>query len=70
MIDCFPSSQSISNAITDSLNSHTKEKFKDISNPYGDGGASQRIINVLEKIDLNGLTKKKFHDLGSSKKTH
>lgn len=70
VIDCFPSSQSISNAITDSLNSHTKEKLKDISNPYGDGGASRRIINVLEKIDLNGLTKKKFHDLGSSKKTH
>lgn len=63
VIDCIPTSQSISEAITYSLNSHTKDKLKDIRNPYGDGGASQRIINVLEKINLNGIIKKKFHDL-------
>ena len=63
VIDCMPKSQSISEAITYSLNSHTKDKLKDIRNPYGDGGASQRVINVLEKINLNGIMKKKFHDL-------
>ena len=55
VIDCIPTSQSISEAIASSLNSHTKDKLKDIRNPYGDGGASQRIINVLEKINLNGI---------------
>ena len=63
VIDCIPTSQSIFEAITYSLNSHTKDKLKDIRNPYGDGGASQRVINVLEKIDLNSIIKKKFHDL-------
>lgn len=63
VIDCIPTSQSIYEAITYSLNSHTIDKLKDVRNPYGDGGASQRIINVLEKINLNGIIKKKFNDL-------
>ena len=28
--------------------------------PYGDGNTSRRIIEILEKIDFEGLTQKSF----------
>ena len=63
VIDCNAQTESISNAIYKALASNEKNHLVDIENPYGDGGASQRIINVLEKLNLNGIIKKKFHDL-------
>ena len=63
VINCHAKTESISNAIHKALASKEKNDLVAIENPYGDGGASQRIINVLEKINLNGIIKKKFHDL-------
>lgn len=46
--------------------SNTK-KFIDILNtainPYGDGKSVQKVISILEKIDLNNLKSKKFYDI-------
>jgi len=33
-----------------------------VHNPYGDGGASRRIVDVLQHHPLEGLLKKRFHD--------
>jgi len=63
VINCHAKSQNISEAISNALALKSKNDLVDIKNPYGNGGASQRIVNILEKINLNGIIKKKFHDL-------
>jgi len=35
----------------------------EITNPYGDGGASVRVLNIIKSINLNGLWQKSFYDL-------
>ena len=32
-------------------------------NPYGEGGASEKVVDTLKHYDLSGLTKKSFYDL-------
>tara|TARA_B100000029_G_scaffold465246_1_gene499793 strand:- start:706 stop:1866 length:1161 start_codon:yes stop_codon:yes gene_type:complete len=42
-------------------------KIKKIKNPYGLGGASQRIIKILKKISFKNILKKKFYNLSLPK---
>lgn len=35
----------------------------DVTNPYGDGNSSRKIIDVLKKIDLKALRTKRFYDI-------
>jgi UDP-N-acetylglucosamine 2-epimerase len=46
------------------LNSKKNFKFK---NPYGRGGASNKIIRVLENLNYNSLLKKSFYDIPNKK---
>ena len=56
-----------SNDITKALNKIYKLSFKQIlknsKNPYGDGGASKKIIKILQKINYEDILRKKFFDL-------
>jgi UDP-hydrolysing UDP-N-acetyl-D-glucosamine 2-epimerase len=38
-------------------------------NPYGDGGASARIVQLLATHSLDGLVRKRFHDLDCRERT-
>jgi len=40
-----------------------QNKLKKTKNPYGDGGASDKIIKVLERLKLNNILKKKFFSI-------
>lgn len=55
------------NKILESLNFMYSDKFqsklKNVKNPYGDGGASIKIVDTLKKIKLEGIIKKTFYDL-------
>jgi GDP/UDP-N,N'-diacetylbacillosamine 2-epimerase (hydrolysing) len=33
-----------------------------VQNPYGEGGASEKIVRVLEEMGLDAILKKKFYD--------
>lgn len=63
VIDCKPDYSSIKNAIDLALSESFKDKLKNVVNPYGTGNASEKIIDVLKKIELKGLLKKQFYDL-------
>lgn len=63
IIDCEPNRLSIANAIANLYTSQFQSRLKGTSNPYGSGGASERIVAVLEEQDLSQLVKKKFYDL-------
>jgi len=43
----------IKSAIINALSNDTKKKCQKIINPYGDGKASDRIVKVLENLDIN-----------------
>ena len=63
MIDCEPNKNSIGKAITKLYSSEFQTTLTLAKNPYGVGGASDKIIRKLEKINLREEIKKKFYDL-------
>jgi GDP/UDP-N,N'-diacetylbacillosamine 2-epimerase (hydrolysing) len=63
VINCQPTRASITSAINTLYSDDFQRKLTDARNPYGDGGASERIVNVLRSVDLRDITKKKFADL-------
>lgn len=63
VIDCAPISKEISNSIEIAYSNEFRLKLKNLVNPYGSGGASDKIIKVLEKNNLNNIIKKNFFDV-------
>lgn len=63
VFNCRPERQQVLNTILQAF----EFKCKDLKNPYGDGKASDRIIEVLKKQDnFRGLLKKQFYETGLS----
>jgi GDP/UDP-N,N'-diacetylbacillosamine 2-epimerase (hydrolysing) len=63
VINCRPTRASISSAIITLYSDEFQCGLADARNPYGDGGASERVVDVLRSVDLKDITKKKFADL-------
>ena len=67
VIDCEPSSDSILKAIHTTFSSEFKTRLLSTKNPYGSGGASRTIVDILETSSFDNLLKKSFYDLTSEK---
>ena len=63
VIDCRPNRREILRAIDTLYSDQFQDGLPHTVNPYGDGGASERIVAVLKKCDPEMLLKKRFHDL-------
>ena len=63
IIDCQPTEKSIYKAIKKLYSEEFQEIIKNVKNPYGLGGASEKIVKVLEKISFDDILKKKFYNL-------
>ncbi|MCW7462975.1 UDP-N-acetylglucosamine 2-epimerase [Leptospira limi] len=63
VIDCDPNYENIKSAFLKLYSSEFQSFLPNVMNPYGEGGASEKIVKVLEKFDLTGILKKKFFDL-------
>ena len=63
VIDCEPDKLSISNALEKLFSPEFRAMLSTVENPYGTGGASEKITRNLESIDLNGLLKKQFFNI-------
>lgn len=63
VIDCAPRRAAIGAAIERLYSPAFQATLAAVHNPYGDGGASARIVEVLRDHPLDGLTVKPFHDL-------
>ena len=63
VIDCKFENKKILKAINYSLNKRNQKTLVNIKNPYGNGGATRRIISLLKKENFNNLIKKKFYDI-------
>lgn len=65
VVDCAPERGAIRAALDTVLSESFRQMLPAVVNPYGSGGASQRIVKVLEAVALDDLLKKRFHDLPS-----
>lgn len=63
VIDCLPERSAIIHALTRAYSDEFQNKLKSVINPYGKGGASQSIVEILESTKLEGIVKKSFHDI-------
>ena len=63
VIDCKPNRKSISKALTKLYSKNFQERLKNTINPYGNGGASDSIVKIIENFSLNNIIKKQFYDL-------
>ena len=63
IINCQPTRQEIKVAITQLYSSQFQVQLPNVHNPYGDGGASDRVLAVIKQLKLDGLAQKTFHDL-------
>lgn len=63
VIDCAPDCASIVAAIYTLYSSSFQASLENVDSPYGDGGASEKVIDVLKHFDIGNITKKSFYDL-------
>jgi len=63
VIDCEPNTNSIKKAFDKLYSSKFKSKLKNISNPYGKGHATKRMLKILKNKTLPKNQKKVFYNL-------
>ncbi len=63
VIDCAADRDNIAGALKRLYSSEFRAKLGTARNPYGDGGASARVVETLAGIDLSDILKKRFFDL-------
>jgi GDP/UDP-N,N'-diacetylbacillosamine 2-epimerase (hydrolysing) len=63
VINCQPEEEQISRALLKLFSPEFNSSLATTSNPYGEGGASDSIVNVLRDIQLDGIIQKTFHGL-------
>lgn len=63
IIDCVPNKKSILQALDIFHSESFQKQLKSVQNPYGDGMASKKIIEVLKQVDLGSLLKKVFYNI-------
>jgi GDP/UDP-N,N'-diacetylbacillosamine 2-epimerase (hydrolysing) len=63
VIDCSNGKKEIVEAINKALSSDFQKELINTKNPYGTGGASKKIIEIIKEVDFNNILKKKFYDL-------
>lgn len=66
VIDCEPNYESILQAFKKLYSTEFQYELSKVVNPYGDGQASKKIVEVLKSFQLKNLLKKKFYDINFS----
>ena len=63
VIECEPNKDSILKSFEKLYSKEFQETLKTTINPYGDGCASKKIVEILKSVDLKNILKKSFYDL-------
>ena len=63
VIDCEPFRSNITAALEKLFSVDFKTDLNQITNPYGEGGASALVIEVLKSHSIDHIAKKVFCDL-------
>jgi GDP/UDP-N,N'-diacetylbacillosamine 2-epimerase (hydrolysing) len=62
VISCEPSRKSITAAINKLYDADFQLNLQRVTNPYGEGGASEKVVSVIRTVALDHLLKKRFFD--------
>ena len=60
VIGCEPNKLSIVAAIKKLYSEEFRANLRNVINPYGNGGSSELIVNIIEKYPLTKILKKKL----------
>jgi GDP/UDP-N,N'-diacetylbacillosamine 2-epimerase (hydrolysing) len=63
VIDCAAERRAIAGAVATLFSPAFRATLAAVRNPYGDGGASERIVAILRSHPLDNLVNKSFHDI-------
>lgn len=63
VINCRAGRHEISAAIQELYSPAFQASLASVRNPYGDGGASERVLELIKQLQLTGLTQKTFYDV-------
>lgn len=63
VINCEPNFESIGAAIRKLYSDEFQANLENTSNPYGEGGASEKVLSIIKNYSFEGILKKEFHDL-------
>jgi GDP/UDP-N,N'-diacetylbacillosamine 2-epimerase (hydrolysing) len=63
VIDCASNRQAIGAALAQAATPAFQASLPDVVNPYGNGGASEKIVDILRTYPLTGILKKSFYNL-------
>lgn len=63
VLNCDSTRQSIAAALVRLYDPDFQAALRLVRNPYGEGGASEKVVETLKNYLLYGLVKKKFYDL-------
>jgi len=63
VIDCDPVCQSITLAIEQLYSPDFQAQLLNVRNPYGEGGASEKVVEMIRKNVFDCALKKRFYDL-------
>lgn len=63
VINCEPTQQSISRALSTVFDPSFRSTLMSTKNPYGSAGASEKIVKIVKNHDLKNLLKKSFFNL-------
>jgi GDP/UDP-N,N'-diacetylbacillosamine 2-epimerase (hydrolysing) len=67
VIDCDPKKEAILTAVKKLYSKEFQDQLKNVKNPYGKGGASEKIKKILKEVDLTDILKKRFYDFKRDK---
>ncbi len=62
VIDCKPDREAIGAALNQLFSPAFRATLTTVRNPYGEGGASEKIVRLLKDYPLDLILKKSFHD--------
>lgn len=63
VINCEPTKASITNALKRLYSNDFQSNLSQVVNPYGVGGASKKVVDILKNYPINSSIKKIFYDL-------
>lgn len=62
VIDCETSEKDITKAFKKLYSPSFRKHLQTVENPYGTGGATEKIISVLKQVDMSNLIIKRFYN--------
>lgn len=64
VIEAAPTRESIATALRKLYSEDFHASLSSIVNPYGEGGASEKIVATIKSVSLGDILKKRFYDFG------